>query len=301
MPSRPDRLTNRRTPTPAARARGAAPQQPAVVPADGSDSLRFRAPTLDAAILLAEQALGTRVRVLAANRIRRGGIGGFFASDLGVEVTVTLDDESIEEALERLVAEAAADDRVDWYEPPTDRRDVVDRDDRIDPVDPLDIPAMVAGVVEPPTRRPEPEPVFARTTTTNAATESPAMVRMERILEELHALTESSPVAALTRRRAGLPPTSVAVRTPVPVEEPHAFDAARPTLRAEAEAHVAHDAADDELPVELAVSAADQLVDTLRAKHGATRVEVRVVLHLGAQRAVEATASWECEPAHAGR
>jgi hypothetical protein len=77
---------------------------------DSGDTLRFRAPTLEEAIALAESSLGARVRVVAANRIRRGGIGGFFASDLGVEVTVALDDETMEEALERLVAESAAPD-----------------------------------------------------------------------------------------------------------------------------------------------------------------------------------------------
>ena len=56
------------------------------------------------------------MRVVAANRIRRGGIGGFFASDLGVEVSVSLEDESIEQALERLVSETAADERTRWME-----------------------------------------------------------------------------------------------------------------------------------------------------------------------------------------
>jgi hypothetical protein len=76
--------------------------------------MRFRAPTLEEAIALAETSLGARVRVVAANRIRRGGIGGFFASDLGVEVTVALDDETIEQALERIVAESAADERAQF-------------------------------------------------------------------------------------------------------------------------------------------------------------------------------------------
>lgn len=80
--------------------------------ADPSDTLQFRAATLEDAIALAESSLGARVRVVAANRIRRGGIGGFFAADLGVEVTVALDDETMEQALERLVADSAADERV---------------------------------------------------------------------------------------------------------------------------------------------------------------------------------------------
>jgi len=83
-------------------------------PPDAADTLRFRAPTLEGAIALAETSLGSRVRVVAANRIRRGGIGGFFASDLGVEVTVALDDETMEDALARLVAESDADERAHW-------------------------------------------------------------------------------------------------------------------------------------------------------------------------------------------
>jgi len=74
-------------------------------------TLRFRAPTLDEAIERAEQSLGGRVRIVAANHIRRGGIGGFFASDLGVEIEVELEDETVEEALGRLVDESAAEER----------------------------------------------------------------------------------------------------------------------------------------------------------------------------------------------
>lgn len=81
---------------------------------DDADTMRFRAATLEEAIALAEHSLGARVRVVAANRIRRGGIGGFFASDLGVEVTVSLDDETMEDALARLVAESEADERARW-------------------------------------------------------------------------------------------------------------------------------------------------------------------------------------------
>ena len=81
-----------------------------------SDTMSFRGASLDEAVALAEESLGAPVRVVAANRIRRGGIGGFFASDLGVEVSVSLDDESIEQALERLVSETAADERTRWME-----------------------------------------------------------------------------------------------------------------------------------------------------------------------------------------
>jgi hypothetical protein len=140
----------------------------------GTDStMQFRAPTLDEAIALAEQSLGSRVRVVAANRIRRGGIGGFFAADLGVEVTVAVDDETIEQALERLVAETAADERDQWHGraamPPVEPAELVDH-----------------------------LPTFATDTTSEYAldepvaaprADGPTMVRVEQIIEELQALT----------------------------------------------------------------------------------------------------------------
>ncbi|HWL43417.1 MAG TPA: hypothetical protein VNQ73_10775 [Ilumatobacter sp.] len=49
---------------------------------------RFRAPTFDEAVALANAELGEHVEVVEANRIRRGGLGGFFATDLGIEVVV---------------------------------------------------------------------------------------------------------------------------------------------------------------------------------------------------------------------
>jgi len=85
--------------------------------------MKFRAPTLEEAVAIAEEALGGRVKVLEANRIRRGGFGGFFATDLGVEVSVLPEEESIEEALERLVAESDADERRHWQRRSTARPD----------------------------------------------------------------------------------------------------------------------------------------------------------------------------------
>jgi len=81
---------------------------------DDQDTLRFRAPNLEEAVALAEQSLGTRVRVVAANRIRRGGVGGFFAADLGVEVIVTPASETVEDALERLINDSADEERTQW-------------------------------------------------------------------------------------------------------------------------------------------------------------------------------------------
>lgn len=48
----------------------------------------FRGASIDQALAAARQALGEDVEAIAANRIRRGGVGGFFATDLGVEVIV---------------------------------------------------------------------------------------------------------------------------------------------------------------------------------------------------------------------
>ena len=140
----------------------------------GTDStMQFRAPTLDEAIALAEQSLGSRVRVVAANRIRRGGIGGFFAADLGVEVTVAVDDETIEQALERLVAETAADERDQWHGraamPPVEPAELVDH-----------LPTLATDTTSEYALD---EPVAA------PRADGPTMVRVEQIIEELQALT----------------------------------------------------------------------------------------------------------------
>lgn len=50
---------------------------------------RFRAATYDGAVAAAIAELGQNIQVVEANRIRRGGLGGFFATDLGVEIVVT--------------------------------------------------------------------------------------------------------------------------------------------------------------------------------------------------------------------
>jgi len=49
---------------------------------------RFRGASYDEALAAAECELGEHLRVIGADRIRRGGLGGFFATDLGVEVAV---------------------------------------------------------------------------------------------------------------------------------------------------------------------------------------------------------------------
>ena len=54
------------------------------------------------------------MKVIAAHRIRRGGIGGFFAADLGIEVEVAPESETIEDALERLINSSGTDERAQW-------------------------------------------------------------------------------------------------------------------------------------------------------------------------------------------
>jgi hypothetical protein len=61
--------------------------------ADPSARRRFRAATIETALADARRELG-EVEIVEANRIRRGGVGGFFATDLGIEIVVRLVDES---------------------------------------------------------------------------------------------------------------------------------------------------------------------------------------------------------------
>jgi ribonuclease E len=54
---------------------------------DGTPSPhRFRAATVEEALRQVRASLGEDAEIVEANRIRRGGIGGFFATELGVEV-----------------------------------------------------------------------------------------------------------------------------------------------------------------------------------------------------------------------
>lgn len=51
--------------------------------------LRYRAATVDQAVADATSELGRDIEVVQASRIRRGGVGGFFTTDLGVEIVVS--------------------------------------------------------------------------------------------------------------------------------------------------------------------------------------------------------------------
>lgn len=53
---------------------------------------RYRGATIGEALETARAEHGTDVEILEANRIRRGGVGGFFSTDLGVEVLVASND-----------------------------------------------------------------------------------------------------------------------------------------------------------------------------------------------------------------
>jgi hypothetical protein len=167
--------------------------------------MQFRGPTLEDAIALAEQSLGARVRVVAANRIRRGGIGGFFASDLGVEVTVALDDETIEQALERLVAETAADERQQWMataQPVAATRSADAKGAAGVPAAPA-APAPASFESLLPAAPPRQEPT--------------TMVRVEQIIEELQHLT-AAPLFGGNHTRYG----GRRVVEPMPAEPPAA-------------------------------------------------------------------------------
>jgi hypothetical protein len=341
----------------------------------GADTMCFRAATLDEAIAVAEHSLGTRVRVVAANRIRRGGIGGFFASDLGVEVTVALDEETIEQALERLVAETAADEREQWLG--HERQDTVTLSGRAD--------TPMPSVVHPPSaERDRRDDTVTAPAPAPGRAAGPTMVRVEQIIEELQALTaaplfgdervrptfarmrreaEERAEAAAAHAAAVAQPVAQPVIEPVvepviePVVEPvarqeelpvrqvvaivpparpsfppspgeiakaaaaaaaaksHTFrrelrtpsavvEAAEPVEPAQqmstpelalepTPARPASSSAPSRRQVELAVAAADQLIESLKHDDGVKRLSVRVVLRTGDQREVEAEAEWE--------
>jgi flagellar biosynthesis GTPase FlhF len=71
----------------------------------------FKAESLDDALADARLELGDGIKVIAAHRLRRGGVGGFFAREIGVEVEVEAPDASrstvqdVAGLIERLVSE----------------------------------------------------------------------------------------------------------------------------------------------------------------------------------------------------
>lgn len=114
---------------------------------------RFRAATIDEALEAARRELGPDIELVEANRIRRGGVGGFFATELGVEIVVEVPhpvpaavaagkphfyDRVVEEefaapsGLDRLIENAARAERVAHHDvvtaaTPADDRPALDR------------------------------------------------------------------------------------------------------------------------------------------------------------------------------
>ena len=253
-----------------------------------TEPLRFRGATLDEAIGLAEQSLGPRTRVVAANHIRRGGIGGFFASDLGVEVSVMLDDETIEEALDRIVEETAATERKKWR----DRNDSQDRHDRPETPaleqahEPVVVAARPADVAPAPTsfaaalrrvdeeivRQPSERP--RRVPATPSAAQATPAVGAESETVAVPAVAPAKPVdpvierleAAFASLRSGEPLVAIATKTSV----------ATPSRR----------------QVELVVAATDQLIESIARRGKVEQLSVRVVLRGSTGAEIEAEARW---------
>ena len=414
---------------------------------DDQDTLRFRAPSLEEAVALAEQSLGTRVRVVAANRIRRGGVGGFFAADLGVEVIVAPASETVEDALERLINDSADEERTQWTSERTGDRGLDRGDASLDAStssaqDGLDMPgrrwlldqadtlpagtseaiqAALAGAGDRRPRRTPVTPVDPSDPTTNTSSwweppasdsdrtantfadlvarlaaeeepervprqvdvidllaalagsrdsvefddptpttevpviavpndvavapvapvaptaESPGLIRVEKIIEELQALTASPRLLAAMKQRQAVPVEPVPVES-VPVESvptvepvvdssaaavvapkgallgtPRALvppvdvasemapaDQAAAEMTIELVADVDQSMFDEPMgsgpsqrQVELAVAAADQLIESLTRDDTVKRLSVRIVLRTAGNDEVEAGAEWE--------
>jgi hypothetical protein len=249
-----------------------------------AEPVTFRGATLEEAIALAEQSLGPRIRVVAANRIRRGGIGGFFASDLGVEVSVVLEDETIEDAIERMVAASDADERERWrsrasgpaLEPASATMPNTSIDELLEiltaaPVAPV---APAASVGPNPTERLVADDL-ARVTDLRAFTApttvpvAPARERIEPTVVTAAAAGDSATVVA-----TGVTPAPArALRPEVVRDRP----TPPPTRR----------------QVELAVAATDQLIERLAATPRVKKLSVKVVVRAGDRREVETEAVWE--------
>ena len=398
---------------------------------DDQDTLRFRAPSLEEAVALAEQSLGTRVRVVAANRIRRGGVGGFFAADLGVEVIVTPASETVEDALERLINDSADEERTQWTaersaEPIFERGDapigraastthddldmpgrrwLLDQADTLPAATSEAIQAALAGAGERQPRRAAVTPVDPSDQTTNPSSwweppaadrdrtantfadlvarlaaeeepervprgvdvidlltalagnrdsaefddpapdtevpvitatkdvavaptaESPGLIRVEKIIEELQALTASprlltamkqrhaapvesgptvepvvdSSAAAVVDQKSALLGTPRALVPPVDVApEVAPADRAAAEMTIDVVADVDQSMFDEprgsgpsQRQVELAVAAADQLIESLTRDESVKRLSVRIVLRTAGNDEVEAGAEWE--------
>lgn len=211
-------------------------------PTADADVMKFRAPTLEEAIAAAEDALGGKVTVVEANRIRRGGIGGFFSTDLGVEVSVVPEDESIDEALERLVAESEADERRQWQrrarsaareEAAAQSPSPVTLDPDMFVPEPAEPEISMQALRAMATLPVEEQPFAPRAT--RRLRPSTEMVSATDIVAELRQLAEpvmpaAAPAAPAPRAAAPAPADAPRAAAPAPAPAPVAARAAAPTF-----------------------------------------------------------------------
>jgi len=271
---------------------------------DETKPMRFRAATLDEAVMLAEQSLGSRTRVIEANQLRRGGIGGFFASDLGVEISVVVDDEvaddevlhddavrdaagadgtvdatvdvTVDAALERLVDEVAAKERERWRE-------------RAEPAEPaganlvLDDFAAALRAVEAATAHGHES---ARTSGRTPRRES-TNEYVETYAPAVPARVEA-PVAPTEPQPAAVEPTAPALSKLDRLEA--AFESLRNSSPMKPKNRPS---APTQRHVELVVAAAEQLIETIATRTHAANVTVRVVMRNSEGAEVEAFAGLE--------
>ena len=266
---------------------------------DETKPMRFRAATLDEAVMLAEQSLGSRTRVIEANQLRRGGIGGFFASDLGVEISVVVDDEvaddeavhddavrdaagadgtvdvTVDAALERLVDEVAAQERERWRE-------------RAEPAGAnlvLDDFAAALRAVEAATAHGHESPrTSGRTPRRELANEY-----VETFAPAVPARVEA-PVAPTEPQPAAVEPAAVEPAAPA-LSKLDRLEAAFESLRNSSPMKPKNrPSAPTQRHVELVVAAAEQLIETIATRTHAANVSVRVVMRNSEGAEVEAFA-----------
>lgn len=290
----------------AATAAGRNPEEP----------ITFRAASLDEAIELAEKSLGSRARVVAANQLRRGGIGGFFASDLGVEISVVVDDETVEEALARIVHDAAAEEHDEWLG--RDELSVIDMAPTVRFEDALrafeaETSAMHTDLVNE--FRPQLPTRVHRVPRPADAPAGPSVLAAANVERIEAAYASMQPAIAETVQRvlngdvpydchpvapampeAELPPTFRPVLPPVrsapsqaPRPEAHAEAPAEATTTAEPGVATAQGSSQHH--TELVVAATEQLIETIANSGPAGQFSVRVVLRNAQGVELEAFAS----------
>jgi len=270
---------------------------------DETKPMRFRAATLDEAVMLAEQSLGSRTRVIEANQLRRGGIGGFFASDLGVEISVVVDDEvaddeavhddavrdaagadgtadepvdvTVDAALERLVDEVAAQERERWREraEPAGANLVLD-----------DFAAALRAVEAATAHGHESDRTSGRTPRRESANEY-----VETFAPAVPARVEA-PVAPTEPQPAAVEPAAVEPAAPA-LSKLDRLEAAFESLRNSSPMKPKNrPSAPTQRHVELVVAAAEQLIETIATRTHAANVTVRVVMRNSEGAEVEAFA-----------